>query len=437
MSEMKQPTSSTVAVRMTGKPPRLLIPRLAMLMLLEFLVYGSWNATVGLVLVDNGLGAIVGTLFGLAALAAILSPMLIGSLADRFMPSQWVLAGISFVGGGIMLMVPQTILAGSAALVLTAVFVYMLLFQPTIALVNSVSFRHLGHRPNIFPYIRVFGTFGWIIAGLLVGQLGLSASTDLFYVTAIASFAMGLYCLTLPHTPPTQRGARFRLGDIIGAQALKLFRQRNFVVFAVCAVLTFIPIAMYNSFASTLLSSLGFENVASVLVIGQISEVAFIPVIPWVLKRFGMKYVLLTGMVSWGVRFALFFIATGGEAWWAILAVAIHGICNDFFLTISFMYAERVAPESIRAQAQSLVLLLTQGIGVMIGSFVAGAIYNSTVGAAGTDAPLSAWTPFLVVPILVSVIVAILFAVLFRRREENGDPDAVDVPRAAATAADK
>ncbi|WP_144757264.1 MFS transporter [Curtobacterium pusillum] len=419
----------TTAVEMTGRH-RLLIPRLAVLMLLEFLVYGSWNATVGLVLVDHGLGSIVGTLFALAALAAIVSPMLVGSIADRFIPSQWVLAGISFIGGGIMLLVPGTILGGSAALVLTAVFIYMLLFQPTVALVNSVSFLHLGHRPNIFPYIRVFGTFGWIIAGLLVGQLGLSSSTNLFYVTAIASFVMGAYCLTLPHTPPLQRGARFHFGDVIGAQALKLFKQRNFVIFAICAVLTFIPIAMYNSFSSTLLSSLGFENVASVLVIGQVSEVAFIPAIPWVLKRFGMKYVLLIGMVSWGVRFALFFAATGGQAWWAIIAVAIHGICNDFFLTISFMYAERIAPESIKAQSQSLVLLLTQGVGIMIGSFLAGGIYNATVGAAGTHAPLSAWAPFLVVPIVVSVVVAILFAVFFRRKEENGNPDEIDVPRA-------
>lgn len=157
---------------------------------------------------------------------------------------------------------------------------------------------------------------------------------------------------------------------------------------------------------------------------------AFIPAIPWVLRRCGMKYVLLTGMISWGVRFALFLAATGGQAWWAILAVAIHGICNDFFLTISFMYAERVAPESIKAQSQSLVLLLTQGIGITIGSFLAGGIYNATVGSAGTHAPLSAWAPFLIVPIVVSVVVAVLFAVFFRRKEEDGNPDEIDVPRA-------
>jgi nucleoside transporter len=382
-------------------------------MLLQYLVMGSWYATLGLVLVENGLGSIVGTVYSLAALAGIISPMFIGAIADRFFPAQRVFAVLQLVGGALLLAVPSIISGGQSNLVLIVIFVYMLLFQPTFALSNSIVFAHLGSS-NRFPYVRVFGTVGWIVAGLLVGQLGLSSSVNLFFIAAGGSLVLGVYSLTLPNTPPSQRGVRFRIGDVIGAQAFRLFRERSFVIFSICALLTFIPVSMYNSYTSTFLASIGIANVASVLVIGQISELLFIPAIPWVLSRFGMKWALLIGMLSWGVRFAFFMLATGGVAWWAIAAVALHGICNDFFLIIGFMYAEQVAPRAIKAQAQAFVGVLTTGVGVVIGSAVGGVIFNSTIGNQPPGGPASDWNSMFIIPTVVSVAVAVIFAIFFR-----------------------
>jgi nucleoside transporter len=392
---------------------RAVFPRLSLMMLLQYLVMGSWYATLGLVLVENGLGSVVGAVYSLAALAGIISPMFVGALADRFLPAQHVFGVLQILGGAVLFLVPFTITGGRGELVVGIVFAYMLLFQPTFALSNSITFAHL-RDSNRFPYVRVFGTIGWILGGLLVGQLGLSSSVNLFYVAAGGSVLLGLYSFTLPGTPPAQRGERFRIGDVIGVQALRLFRNRGFTIFAICALLTFIPVSMYNSYTSAFLASIGIANVASVLIIGQISELLFIPAIPWVLSRVGMKWALLIGMASWGVRFALFMLATGGVAWWAIAAVALHGICNDFFLIIGFMYAEQVAPAAIKAQTQAFVGVLTNGIGVVIGSAIGGLIYNTTIGAQGTGASVSAWNALFIVPVVFSVVVTIVFAVFFR-----------------------
>ncbi|MEV5070138.1 MFS transporter [Microbacterium sp. LMI12-1-1.1] len=409
-----------------GDLVRFAFPRLSLMMLLQYLVMGSWYATLGLVLVENGLGSVVGTVYSLAALAGIISPMFVGALADRFLPAQHVFGVLQLLGGAVLFLVPLSITGGRGELVVGIVFVYMLLFQPTFALSNSITFAHLKDS-NKFPYVRVFGTVGWIVAGLLVGQLGLSSSVNLFYIAAGGSVLLGLYSFTLPRTPPTQRGVKFRIGDVVGIQALRLFRHRSFTIFAICALLTFVPVSMYNSYTSAFLASIGIENVATVLIIGQVSELLFIPVIPWVLSRVGMKWALLIGMASWGVRFALFMVATGGEIWWAIAAVALHGICNDFFLIIGFMFAEQVAPPAIKTQAQAFVGVLTTGVGVVIGSAIGGAIYNATIGAQGADASVSAWNSLFIVPVIISVVVTIIFALFFRFQSPETPAEHFDI----------
>jgi nucleoside transporter len=316
---------------------------------------------------------------------------------------------------------PFFVSSGDGAIVLVLVFVYMLFFQPTLGLTNSIAFRHVGTDQRVFPYIRVFGTLGWIVAGLAVGWAGLSASTGVFVVAGVASFVLAIYALTLPKTPPAGRGNRFSIGDLVGSKAFMLFRHRNFTIFAICALLTSICLATYNAYASTFLAAVGIENVAGVLAIGQISEVVFIVTIPFVLAKLGMKWALLGGMVMWGIRFFLFILAANDAAWLAVLGVALHGICNDFFLILGAMYIDRVAPLQVKAQGQSFFLFISSGIGVFLGSLVAGQVFNAVVAPqieAG-DSGLGAWSTLWLLPIAASVVTAILWIAFFRQSEDR------------------
>jgi MFS family permease len=218
------------------------------------------------------------------------------------------------------------------------------------------------------------------------------------------------------------------MGDIIGAKAFVLFRHRNFTVLILCALLTSISLGVYNAFASPYLGALGISNVAGVLAIGQTSEVIFIVTIPFVLSRIGMKWGLLAGMGMWGVRFLLFVLAAHGHAWLAIVGVALHGICNDFFLILSAMYIDRVAPVELAAQAQGWLILVISGFGGAIGGFVGGWIFGAAV-AAHPEAGPTAWTPLWLVPIGAAILTGVLWISLFRysRNQEivRFDPAAV------------
>ncbi|MGW2291541.1 MFS transporter [Streptomyces phaeochromogenes] len=391
--------------------------QLVVMMLLEFVVFGSWFATFGLVLATNGLASVIGTAYTLAAVAAIVSPMLLGAIGDRFLPSQKGLGIAHLAGGAVMLMLPAVVNAANGTLVLGLIFVYMLFFQPTLGLANAIAFRHLGTADKRrFPYVRVFGTVGWVVAGSGVGWLGLSASVGVFYVTAMASFALGLYAFTLPATPPPAKGVRFSVGDLVGAKAFRLLRHRNFAVLMGCAVLTSISLGVYNTYASTYLGALGIGNVAGVLSLGQASEVVFIVTIPFALKRFGMKWAIFAGMCMWALRFFLFIEAANSGNWLAITAIVLQGICNDFFLVLAAMYIGQVAPVELAAQAQGMLILVVSGIGAFIGSFVSGEIYNATVGADGGPGD---WTAVWSLPIATAALAALLWGILFRQPRDQ------------------
>jgi nucleoside transporter len=406
-------SSSSLATDETVSQNPAVFVRLIAMMLLEFIVFGSWFATLGLVLATNQLPLIIGAAYSLAAVAAIVSPMFLGALGDRFLPSQKVLGIAHLLGGVVMFFMPSIVRAGNGSLALTLIFVYMLFFMPTLGLTNTIAFRHLGTNQRLFPYIRVFGPVGWVIAGVGVGALGLSASPNIFLVTAFASLVFAAYSFTLPATPPPAKGARFSLGDVIGAKAFPLFRHRNFSVLMICTLLTSISLGVYNTFASPYLGALGISNVAGVLAIGQASEVVFILTIPFVLSRIGMKWALLFGMGMWGVRFLLFIAAADGHNWLAIVAIALHGICNDFFLILSAMYINLVAPIELTAQAQSLLILVISGLGGLIGALVSGAIFGATV-ATHPEAGPAAWAPLWLVPVGSALITATHWIALFR-----------------------
>jgi nucleoside transporter len=400
--------------------------RLSVMLLLGYMAYGAWYATLGLVLNENGLGSVIGVAFSLAAVAAIVSPMFLGAVADRFFASQRVLSVLHVLGAVIMFVMPAVVSSGNAALTLALILVYMLFFMPTLALMSSISLVHVGKHENLYPYVRAFGPLGWALAGLAVGAMGLSASTGIFVVSGVLSVVLAAYSLTLPKTPPPARGARFAWGDVIGYKALYLFKNRNFLAVAIGVLLTCIPIAMYNSYGSSFLAAIGIENVSGVLSIGALSELLFILTIPLVLRFFGIKWAIFTGLIVWSVRFGLFMLAVN-EPSWAIVSIALHGICNDFILIIGAMYMNRLAMPSVRAQAQSLFIFLTGGVGTFIGSLIAGEIYNGIVAPAGAD-DLSAWNQLWIVPLAIAAVAALVFALAFSNdataRREAVEPDA-------------
>ncbi|MBU9205426.1 MFS transporter [Burkholderia multivorans] len=394
--------------------------RLTFMMLLEFLVFGSWYATLGLVLATSKLASIIGYAYSLGALAAIVSPVLLGALGDRVFASQKVLGTAHFLGGCLMFTLPAIVRSGNGHLALAVIFLYMCFFQPTLGLANAIAFRHLGHHPKAFPYARVFGTVGWVVAGLAVGAMGLSGSTGVFNVTGGLSIFFAIYSFTLPSTPPPAKGKRTSFGDVLGVKSLVLFKNRNFLVLIICAFLTSISLGVYNAYASLYLSVLGIRNVAGVLAIGQASEVVFIVSIPFVLARFGMKWSLLMGMVMWGVRFSLFAAAASGADWLAVVGVAVQGICNDFFLILSAMYIDRVAPVDLKAQAQSWLIMAISGFGAAAGALISGAIYGANI-ANHPEAGASAWSVMWLVPIGSAAITAVLWISLFKySRSEHG-----------------
>lgn len=395
-------------------PSRATITRLSIMVLLEFVVFGAWFATLGLVLATHNLAAQIGDAYFLSAVAAIISPLFVGAMGDGFMAPSRVFALAHLIGGCLMFALPYTVDHSMPTLMLVLVFVYMLAFQPTLGLVNSIALGALGGEQKFFPLIRVFGPLGWVLAGVSVGALGLSASTGVFVFAGIASLVLAAYAMTLPTAGFVRSKVRFSLGELVGVRAFVLFKRRNFRVLMAAALMTSVSLGVYNSFTSPYIAALGITNVAGVLALGQVSEVLFIVTIPFVLGRIGMKWALLAGMGMWGIRFLLFALATNADPWPAILGVALHGICNDFFIVIAAMYIDREAPAELAAQAQSWLILVISGFGQAFGSLASGAIFNHSVSQAMATQGSQAWTPMWLLPIGLAVATALLWVLGFR-----------------------
>lgn len=388
------------------------VARLVAMMLLEFAVFGSWFATLGLVLATHGAASVIGQAYFLSAIAAIVSPLFMGAIGDRFLAPRNLLGLLHLASAGIIIAIPPALHGGNLPLTLGLIFCNMLFFQPTLGMVNAIALVELGAHQRIFPYIRVFGPVGWGCAGLLVGGLGLSSSTGVFYFAATCSTLLALVALTLPRRPAPARANRFSLGDLVGAQAFVLFRNRGFAVLMACALLTSISLGIYNTFASPYLAALGLRNVAGILAMGQLSELVFIMTIPWALARIGMKWALLLGMGLWAVRFALFILAAHGLPGAALVSVVLHGICSDYFIVVAAMFIARCAPPHLAAQAQSWLVLMISGFGAAIGSAASGRIYAAVVAPHAAQGA-SAWTPLLLLPVCLGIITSLIWIALF------------------------
>jgi nucleoside transporter len=397
--------------------------KLSVLMFLQYFVWGAWYVTMGTWLGQtlHFSGEQIGLAAGSTALAAMISPFFMGMVADRFLATERILAALHIVGGLVLFYASLQTTFGSFYWIL---LVYTLCYMPTLALSNSISFHQMRDPGREFPAIRVLGTIGWIVAGLVVGTLGLEATAMPLRLAAAGSLVLGVFCLALPHTPP-QKQSRATLVDILGLDALKLLGERSFAVFVIGSFLICIPLQFYYAFANLFLNELNVTNAAGKMTLGQMSEIFFMLVMPWFFRRLGVKYMLLVGMAAWTARYALFAYGNSSDLVWMLYAgILLHGICYDFFFVTGQIYVDRRAPGDLRAAAQGLIAFVTLGVGMFIGSWVSGRIVDafatSLPGAAqGAVAATHAWDRIWMVPAAGAGAVLLLFAFFFRSAEDT------------------
>jgi len=350
--------------------------KLSVMMFLEFFVWGAWYVTAPNYLGTIGFGAgDFAWTYSVGPIAGMITPFFVGMIADRFFPAQWVLGVMHLLGAALMFWASGLMQAHSPSpnMINLAFFGYMLTYFPTLALTNTIAMRNMGSAEKEFPLIRVFGTIGWIVAGLALTQVGWDKSLNMFYLTACAALALGLFSFALPHTPPTQVG-RVSIRQVLGLDALVMLKDRAYLTFLVSSVLICIPLAFYYQITSRIVEMADLP-IGRTMSYGQMSEIFFMIVMPFFFLRLGVKWMLAAGMLAWVIRYALFAFGAPQQIGWMIIAgIVLHGICYDFFFVTGQIYTDQAAPKQIRAQAQGLLVLFTLGLGMFIGAQVAGQV---------------------------------------------------------------
>ncbi|MBZ9630189.1 nucleoside permease [Salegentibacter sp. LM13S] len=396
--------------------------QLSTMMFLEFFIWGGWFVTLGTFLGQNlsATGAQTGMAFSTQSWGAIIAPFIIGLIADRFFNAERILGFLHIAGAILLYMMFQS---EDFTNFYPFVLGYMILYMPTLALVNSISFYQMTDPSKQFSSIRVFGTIGWIVSGVVISLVfgwdsamareeGMLRYT--FLMAAIASAVLGLFSFTLPKTPPSSKGEKVTLSDILGLEALALLKGRNFLMFFISSVLICIPLAFYYQNANPFLSEVGMEDPTFMMSIGQISEALFLLLLPFFFKKFGFKITLLAGMLAWVLRYLLFAYGNAGElVYMLIIGIALHGICYDFFFVSGQIYTDSKAGPKIKSAAQGLITLATYGVGMLIGFWVAGQISDLYLNADGTHD----WEQIWIVPAGFAFVVMILFAIFFKNED--------------------
>ncbi len=387
--------------------------QLSTMMFLEFFIWGAWFVTMSTYL-SKTLSADdvqIGLAYQTQSIGAILAPFIIGLIADRFFAAQKILGVLHLLGAALMWYAASRPDFGGFYPV---VLIYMVFYMPTLALVNSISFRQMEDPAGQFPSVRVLGTVGWIVAGLTIGWLSWEIKGQLvntFRMAAAASALLGVYSFFLPNTPPPKAGSdKISVSDLLGLDALGLLKDRSFFVFFLGSVLLCVPLSFYYNFTNLFLNESGMEGAAAKMSMGQMSEVAFLIAMPWFFKRLGVKRMLLVGMAAWMLRYLLFSWGdTGAGYWMLILGIVLHGICYDFFFVTGQIYTDERAGERFKSAAQGLITLATYGVGMLIGSYISGYVVNSYKTETAHD-----WHQVWLIPAGIAAAVLLGFALLFR-----------------------
>ena len=385
------------------------------MMLLEYFIWGSWYVTLGTYM-QTYLGADgtqIGAAYGALAIATIISPFFVGMVADRFFAAQNVMALLHLIGAALLFL--ATRITDNAAFY-WVVLIYSMLYMPTIALSNSIAFNQMSDPGTQFPWIRVFGTLGWIVAGQLISLLGIDKTNSIstFYMAAISSALLGVLSFTLPNTPPRGKEKKTSFAAAIGLEAFVLFRNRSYTIFFISAILICIPLSFYYSFANVFLNDLGMENAAAKMTLGQVSEALFILAIPFMFYKTGVKNMLLIGITAWLLRYVFFaFGNMDANMWMLYTGIILHGVCYDFFFVTGYMYTEKKAGEKIKNAAQGLFTLASYGIGMVIGTYFSGLVVDNY-----TEAGARFWNSIWLVPAYISIFVLIFFILFFKEKKE-------------------
>ena len=347
------------------------------MMFLQFFVWGAWYVGAPLYLVKIGFsGSDLGWTYAVGPLACIVSPFFVGMVADRFFPTEKILCALHVLAGGFMFFASSLMDPAAPASPATINLVFLghtLCYFPTLALTNSLALHHVTDSQREFPLVRVFGTIGWIVAGVTLAQVGWGDRLEMFQLTGMTGGLMGLYCLTLPHTPPPSKGREASWRELAGADAFELFRKPSFTVFMASTFLICIPLAFYFQLGAKAVQLAGIQDVTQAMSYGQISEIAFMVLMPLFFRHLGVKWMLAVGMLAWVLRYVLFTLGTPDAVVWMMYAgIILHGICYDFLFVTGQIYTDMAARKEIRAQAQGMLVLFTLGLGMLIGARVAG-----------------------------------------------------------------
>lgn len=395
--------------------------QLSIMMFLEFFIWGGWFVTMGTFLGNNlsASGAETAIAYSTQSWGAIIAPFIIGLIADRFFNAEKILAVLHLIGAVLMYQMSQTT---DFNVFYPYVLGYMIAYMPTLALVNSVSFNQMKDPSKDFPFIRVWGTIGWIVAGLLISfafqwdsteNIGNGLLANTFLMTAIASAILGVFSFTLPKTPPSGKGEKVSISDILGLDALKLLKDRNFLVFFLSSVLICIPLAFYYQNLSPFLTESGVENSTALASIGQVSEVVFMLLLPFFFKKYGFKKTILVGMLAWTIRYLLFAFGDTGDLFFMVITgIVLHGICYDFFFVSGQIYTDSKAGEKVKSAAQGLITLATYGVGMLVGFYIAGKITDANIVGDGHN-----WYSIWIFPAIFAAVVFVIFAIAFKNEK--------------------
>ncbi|NLR78529.1 nucleoside permease [Chitinophaga eiseniae] len=392
--------------------------QLSFMMFLEFFIWGAWFVTLGTFVLKNLQGTTdsqVGVAFLTQSIGAVIAPFIVGIIADRFISAQIILGVIHLLGAALLWTCSGMTSFDSFYPLLLA---YMILYMPTLALVNSISFRQMSDPSKEFSFIRVFGTVGWIIAGLLIGWLNWEKTNSLdltFKMATAASVLLGVFSFTLPKTPPAKKGTEISVREILGLDAIRMLKNRSYLLFFLSSIAICIPLAFYYNFTNPFLNEIGMNAAAGKQSMGQMSEFLFMLVMPLFFARLGVKKMLGLGMLAWVIRYTLFAYGNIDANYWMLIAgIVLHGICYDFFFVTGQIYTDKIAGEEFKSSAQGFVTLATYGVGMLIGFLISGPIVESYKTANGHN-----WQHIWLIPAGIAAVVLVLFMLFFRDSKQS------------------